>query len=92
MEKVIITKHAKDRFKERLGIPKRACLKQAEKAYNEGYCHSQAKGKAKRFLDGLFLKYKTANNLKVFNGFVYIFIKNTLITVIPLPKNMIKGF
>ena len=89
---VSVTNHAIDRFKERLGLPKRACLKQATKAFNFGFKHSNAKGRAKRYIDGIFLKYRKANNIRVHNGAVYIFIGKTLITVMSLPKNMIGGF
>ena len=89
---VRVTKHATDRFKERLGLPKRACLKQATKAFDSGLKHCNAKGRARRYLDGVFLKYKTANNIRVHAGGLYIFADMTLITVMLLPKNLLKGF
>lgn len=87
-----VTNHARKRFKERLGLPKAACLRQAQKAFDSGFTHAQAKGKAKRYMDSLFLKYRTANNLRVYGQAVYIFSGNTLITVMLLPVNIRKTF
>jgi len=89
---VSVTNHATERFKERLGLPKRACLKQATKAFFSGFKHCDAKGRAKKYIDGVFLKYRKANNIRVHNGAVYIFIGRTLITVMALPKNLTGGF
>lgn len=87
-EEITISKHAKDRMKERVGIPKRASLKLATKAYNEGVNHSQARGRLHRYMSKLFLDYRTANNIRVLGKHIYIFAGTHLITVMHLPKNM----
>jgi len=86
--KVEITRHARKRFKERLGLPKRCCKKQANKAYNDGFKHSQANGRAKKYIDGLYLKYRKANNIRIYNESIYIFVGSLLITVFSLPVNL----
>ena len=91
-EMVIVTKHAKKRFKQRVGLPKRICLANAEKAFTVGFRHCDARGKAGRYLDKLFLEHRTANNLRVYGQFVYVFKGNLLITIVGLPKSVRKGF
>ena len=56
--KAIITKHAKLRIKERVGLPKRAHLRHIQKVLSDGLLHSR---------EG-FEKFKVA-----YHGFLYIF-------------------
>jgi len=81
-----ITDHAKSRIKERLGLPKRAIKRHVDNVFNVGYKHGVFSGRVKRYLDGQFLKYRSATNMRVFSGYLYIFSKDTLITVYELPK------
>lgn len=90
MREAIVTNHAKQRTKERLGLSKKIADKVAAKALEHGVSHSSAKGNLKHYLDKLYLKHKTANNLRVYNRKVYIFNGNILITVINLPNSLIK--
>lgn len=85
MSCIIITDHAKNRTKERIGLPKRVIEKNAERAFAEGIRHNETSGGLKRFLDGLYLNGKKANNLRIYCGNVYLFCGNVLITVIRLP-------
>lgn len=87
-----VTRHAKDRMKERIGIPKKACQRDSDNAYENGHCHKDARGRVKRYLDSLFFLHKTANALRVKGLFVYIFNRKTLITVVHLPEGMANGF
>ena len=86
-----ITKHAGKRVKERTGVGKSEDKIQrlAEKALERGYTHAQTKGNLRKILDKHFLSHKTANNMRVYGGNLYIFRNRTLITVIPLPSNII---
>ena len=85
MSCVIVTDHARDRTKERVGLPKRVVEKNAEKAFDEGLKHSDLSGSIKRFVDGLYLQYGKANNIRIYCGNVYLFRNNVLVTVMPLP-------
>ena len=85
MSCVVITNHAEDRTRQRAGLPKRTVEKNAERAFIDGLEHWELKGSLKRFVDGLYLHYKKANNIRIYCGNVYIFTGNTLITVIQLP-------
>ena len=84
---LIITNHAKDRLKERCGLPKRAKKRTAEKALAEGMRHSECNGRLKRYVDYLFLSYNLANNIRIYGNYVYIFRYEKLITVMTLPKS-----
>ena len=83
---VIVTNHAKERTHERVGIPKRIINKNSEKAFAEGIAHCELSGSLKRFVDGLYLKNRSANNIRIYCGNVYLFAGNILITVIALPE------
>lgn len=87
----IVTNHAKQRTKDRLGVSKKIADKIALKALENGITHSLAKGNLKSYLDKLYLTHRNANNLRVYNRKVYLFNKSVLITVINLPNNLIKA-
>ena len=92
MPTLIITDHAAKRIKERLGLPKSAITPHVHRAYNEGWRHSHAHGKAKRFIDKLFLSHGNASDIRIYGRFVFLFNGQVLITVVPLPRSMINGF
>ena len=83
--KANVTKHAAKRMKERAGIPKKALKRNAELALECGYKHSQVKGGLKRWMDGIFLGNRRANNMRVYGNKLYIFNNSTLITVFNIP-------
>lgn len=85
MSCVIVTNHAEDRTRERAGLPKRTVEKNAERAFIDGLEHWELKGSLKRFVDGLYLQHKSANNIRIYCGNVYMFKGNVLVTVISLP-------
>ncbi len=89
---VIVTNHAAERIKKRLGLPKKTCQTHAQAVYENGFKLADAKGRAKRYLYKLFCYSKKANQLRVYGEFVYIFTGSTLITVLNLPKGMRTGF
>ena len=83
---VKVTRHATKRTRQRLGLPKRASIRNAERALQNGIRHTEARGSLKRYMTDLFLKYKIANNIRIFCGTVYIFQCEKLITLFPLPQ------
>lgn len=89
---ITVTKHAIKRFKQRVGLPKSACQKQAELAYRNGISHGDVTGNARKFLDKLFLIHRSANQLRVYGEHVYLFAGTTLITVMHLPNNLKNAF
>jgi len=85
-----ITNHAEDRFKERVGLPKRLAAKNAALALERGITHAEATGKLRHYFDKLYMAQETANNIRIYCGNVYIFSYDTLITVFPLPQSLRK--
>lgn len=82
---VEITDHAMRRCRKRMGLQKKAIQKMAETAFNQGKQHKDFSGSFRRYLDGEFLKDKTASNMRVWNGYLFIFAGETLITAWLLP-------
>lgn len=81
-----VTKHAVRRTKERLGLPKRTSEKNAEKALKEGIRHKDTSGSLHRYIEALYWRNQTANNIRIYCNNVYIFHDQTLITIFPLPQ------
>lgn len=85
MTQVLLTKHGEERMRQRLGLNRKACQRQAQTAYDRGQQHSEVKGRAKRFLDKLYLAHRNATNLRVYGGYAYLFAGCELVTVLLLP-------
>lgn len=64
----------------------------AEKAFNEGITHKQTKGRLHKWVTSLFFKNCNANNIRLYGDFAFIFVGETLVTVIPMPSNLKKDF
>ena len=81
-----ITRHGAKRMRQRLGVPLSAVKRCADKALQEGVCHSDATGHLAGYISMLYNSYGgAANNIRVYNGFVYIFNNCVLITILTLP-------
>jgi hypothetical protein len=80
-----VTKHSEARSRERLGIPKKAVAKMATEALERGKRHSDFSGSIKRYLDGVFLTCRSANNMRVHAQHLFLFNGETLITVWQIP-------
>lgn len=91
MSCVVVTNHAKERTKQRAGLPKRAVEKNAERAFDEGLKHSELGGSLRRFVDSLYFQHRTANNIRIYCGNVYLFCGQRLVTVISLPQKYRKS-
>lgn len=87
---IVVTHHAVKRIRERVGVTKKASDALALRALDEGLSHTELKGNLRKFVDGLFLRSKSANNMRVLHDKVYLFKNNLLITVISLPHNLAK--
>jgi len=88
---VIVTNHAEDRAKERLGWNKHAIKRMAERAYETGISHADTDGKLRKYFDKLFLMEHQANNVRIYGQVVYLFSDNRLITLFMIPKNIEKS-
>ena len=81
-----VSKHANRRSRERIGIPKRAVERNARKALAHGLGYAQARGDLKDYIYWLYNRYdRNGNNIKIYNGYVYVFHDEILITVLNVP-------
>lgn len=87
-ERITVTPHAEKRTRERMGIPKRAVQRMAEKAWEEGFHHRDAQGRARRYLDRLYLSHRRADNMRVHGSFVWMFGGSKLLTVLVVDPKM----
>lgn len=89
-----VTKHAKYRIKQRMGLSTTISEKIAKKALDIGIKSSDVSGGLRRYLDMLYLTRKTANNIRIYNDKIFIFSNEILITILNLPnrfKNIINS-
>ena len=81
-----VTHHAKDRIKERCGLPKKAIERNAVHALQNGVRHEECTGKLKKYVDWVFLSHQRGANIRLYSNHVYIFTSSEkLITVLPIP-------
>lgn len=82
----IVTEHAFERMKERCGWNAVAAQRMAQEALDNGIPHAETAGRLKRQMDRLYMQHHTANNLRIFSNFVFVFNKAVLITVMHLDR------
>lgn len=69
-----------------MGLPRKAVDANAARALEYGIRHSETSGSLHRYIEALYWKEQTANNIRIWMQNVYIFHNETLITVFPLPQ------
>ena len=79
-----MSNHATDRMNERCGLNKKSAERLSKLALENGISHSDTSGSLNRYLTKLFFYNKTANNIRIYGEYVYIFCDDILITVMPL--------
>lgn len=87
----IITDHAFERCKERCGWHRKAAQRMATLALNEGIGHKDTKGALKRYVDGIYLSERNANNVRIYGRHVFLFAGVTLITVLHLDHQHVRA-
>jgi hypothetical protein len=80
-----VTRHAERRVRERLGLPKRTVQKLADRALSEGSPYTDFSGAFRHYLNGVLMEGGNAENLRVFNQYLFLFAGERLITVWVLP-------
>ena len=83
---VQMTRHSVKRGRERIGIPKASCERNAQKALDLGVTHGETRGGLNRYLTSIYFNNERVNNIRVYNRFVYLFSGSKLVTVMALPK------
>lgn len=81
-----VTRHGGRRMRQRLGIPKKATEKNAQRALQSGIRHAETVGALNNYLHTLYVEHGNANNLRVWCNYVYVFCDERLITVFQLPQ------
>lgn len=87
-----ISRHARYRIKERIGISKTSSEKIADKALEFGKNPNDYKGSFKRYLSKIYFTNKAINNIRVYNNYIYLFQNLILVTVLLVPYKYRKGF
>ena len=85
MSCVVITDHARARYKERMGMSKSRMEKDAEQAWKNGVRWDEVSGSLRRYMDSQHFGSKILASIRVYCGRVYIFKNGALITVFELP-------
>lgn len=62
---VIITRHAEQRLKERMGLGKKALQRAAEAAYNKGVKHCETIGNLNKWVTSLYFNNRNADNIRL---------------------------
>ena len=86
--KARVTKHAKKRGKQRIGVKKKDVQKNAQEAMDFGITFNEAKGNLKRYMTKIYLKNEIPNNMRVYNHRLYLFRESLLITVLDIPPDL----
>lgn len=85
MATVQMTRHARERTKNRVGLRKGLAEKNMEKALAFGLTHAETKAGLHRYIDGLYLT-NGFEEVRVYHRHVYIFKGGKLVTILPLPR------
>lgn len=86
--KYAITKHSKERCKERLGLKKSCTNKKAEMALKYGIHHYDTVGSLKKYMSYLYESHnRKANNIIIYNRDVFVFNGKILITLFHIPTH-----
>lgn len=86
-----VSRHAEHRLQERCGINKKSVQRIAERAFTDGIQHADTKGNLHKWVDSLFFKNRTANNIRLYGDKAFIFAGYNLVTVIQIPANLRNG-
>lgn len=84
---IVITRHAERRVRQRLGLPRRAILRAAIKALEEGVPRRRVRGDLRRYLDAQ-RQSDDRTDFIVHGGTAWVFEGDTLITAWPLPGRL----
>lgn len=88
--KILCSRHAQQRAKERFGWKINTLDRMANKAFYEGIKHEDTKGKLRENLDHKRSEYQQANFVRIHGEVAYFFQGHFLITVYRLNNKLIK--
>jgi len=84
-----ITQHAYQRAKKRFSWTGSTLDRMAAKALAEGMLHAEAKGKLRKYLDGVWLRHRNGN-FRIYGQNLYIFVGEKLVTLYRIPSELVK--
>ena len=85
---VQVSKHAEKRLRERCGLNSKSCNRMANRAFESGIKHKETKGKLCKWIDSLYFRDGSANNIRLYGDKAYIFCNDILVTVIQIPSDL----
>ena len=88
MNNVIVTKHARERIRKRIGIPNKVVERKAIKAFYLGSRVNEACGALNKFMSRCNDFDRWNHYCVVYGNFMYIFHRNILITVYGVPSEI----
>ena len=93
-DKVQLTKHGKERIRERIGVGKSETKvnRAAQKAYERGTKYSEVKGTLRRYLDRMYERHGDGENIRLYAGNLWVFEGTRLITVKNIPARYQRKF
>lgn len=82
-----VSKHGAKRARQRVGLPKRAVERNAQRALVEGIGYREASGALRRYISWLYELYDgNGNNIRIYGDKVWVFHDGILITVLNVPS------
>ena len=84
-----VSKHGEKRILSRVGGSKKSVDKIAQRAFEEGITHAEAKGNLQRWMGHIFTNYNRGNQMRIYGDKLYVFHKSSLITVVDVPRNLL---
>lgn len=89
--KVIVSRHAQERLKERCGLNKKSIQRMAEKAYTYGISRVEMNGRLHKWATSIARSgVSNATNVKLYGDKLFLFDRAILVTVIQVPSNILK--
>ena len=90
MSEMEITKHAYSKAKERLSWKRSTLDRMVGKIYLSGTKVEDTRGQMLKFLNVKIERYPEARELRVYGDILYIFSRGRLVTLYPIPSELIK--
>lgn len=87
---VVVTKHGAQRVRERMGLPKKAVQKQADRAAETGMSITETSGQLRGYLDSLHMLHRQGSDYRVTPDGVFVITNNCLVTMFPVPRRLRK--
>jgi hypothetical protein len=99
---IVLTDHAIQRAKERLGLPLKQLVKTAQIAFDRGLKHDECKGSLHKYVLKMIAPHGYGHDIRIHNRHLWVFVMHVkkldgvkqnqrrLITIYPMPRNLHK--